>query len=135
MLDAISAHKHTLTCPALLCPGLRTRYGLLCYKPVLRLADSKAAALRFGITFLQQAPPDITCVQRALPHAAAYRAELGIDLGGIWKRTRGVLAFRMGAPEMQDLDVGGPLLFSTILGVSHLLVGPTHNMPIQKQFK
>jgi len=47
--------------------------------------------------------------------------ELGIDLGGIWKRTRGVLAFRMGAPEMQDLDVGGPLLFSTILGISHLL--------------
>ena len=30
----------------------------------------------------------------------------------------------MGAPEMQDLDVGGPLLFSGVLGVSHLLVGP-----------
>ena len=50
------------------------------------------------------------------------RAELGIDLGGIWKRTRGVLTFQMGAPEMQELDVGGPLLFSAILGMSHLLV-------------
>ncbi len=52
----------------------------------------------------------------------ARRAELGIDLGGIWKRTRGVLTFQMGAPEMQELDVGGPLLFSAILGLSHLLV-------------
>lgn len=32
------------------------------------------------------------------------------------------MAGQMGAPEMQDLDVGGPLLFSAILGVSHLLV-------------
>ncbi len=52
----------------------------------------------------------------------ARRAELGIDLGGIWKRTRGVLTFQMGAPEMQELDVGGPLLFSAVLGLSHLLV-------------
>ncbi len=50
------------------------------------------------------------------------RAELGVDLGGIWKRTRGVLTFQMGAPEMQELDVGGPLLFAGILGLSHLLV-------------
>ena len=63
---------------------------------------------------------DVPCAVSDRTHA--HRAELGIDLGGIWKRTRGVLTFQMGAPEMQELDVGGPLLFSAILGLSHLLV-------------
>jgi hypothetical protein len=49
-------------------------------------------------------------------------AELGIDLGGILRRTRGVLIGRLRGPDMEELDVGGPLLFSAILGASHLVV-------------
>lgn len=47
--------------------------------------------------------------------------ELGIDLGGILRRTRGVLIGRLRGPDMEELDVGGPLLFSAVLGASHLV--------------
>ena len=51
------------------------------------------------------------------------RAELGIDLQGILRRSLAVLSHRLGSPRLQDLDMGGPLLFAAILGSVHLLVG------------
>ena len=51
-------------------------------------------------------------------------AELGIDLGGIWRRTMGVLTGRLRGADLEELDVGGPLFFSAVLGASHLVVNP-----------
>lgn len=47
--------------------------------------------------------------------------ELGVDLSGICKRSKGVLLGRLQGQEMEDLDIGGPLLFSAVLAASHLL--------------
>ena len=51
------------------------------------------------------------------------RAELGIDLSGIMKRSRAVLINRFKAGDVDSLDLGGPLLFATALAAVHLLVG------------
>ena len=53
----------------------------------------------------------------------ASHAELGIDLQGILRRSLAVLSHRLRSPTLQDLDMGGPLLFAAILGSVHLLVG------------
>lgn len=48
-------------------------------------------------------------------------AELGIDIPAILRRSRGILLNRLGANEMQELDMGGPLCFALLLGGAHLL--------------
>jgi hypothetical protein len=53
---------------------------------------------------------------------ACGAAELGIDLQGILQRSLAVLSYRLGSPTLQELDMGGPLLFAAILGSVHLLV-------------
>ncbi len=49
-------------------------------------------------------------------------AELGIDLQGIAKRSTAILMHRLRSKSLLDLDMGGPLLFTTLLGAVHLLV-------------
>lgn len=56
-------------------------------------------------------------------------AELGIDLGGIWRRTMGVLTGRLRGADLEELDVGGPLFFSAVLGASHLVVRAAPHPP------
>ena len=50
-------------------------------------------------------------------------AELGIDIPAIISRTRSILLLRLAGHDMDNLDLGGPLIFMAILGLSHLLVG------------
>ncbi len=52
-------------------------------------------------------------------------AELGIDLQGILKRSIAVLMHRLKSNSLADLDMGGPLLFTTLLSAVHLLVSIT----------
>mmetsp|Transcript_46720 Transcript_46720/g.119222 ORF Transcript_46720/g.119222 Transcript_46720/m.119222 type:complete len:244 (+) Transcript_46720:227-958(+) len=52
--------------------------------------------------------------------------ELGIDIGAIVQKVRGVLLFRMRSDTMADLDLGGPLLFVLLLSSLHLLTGRLH---------
>ena len=49
-------------------------------------------------------------------------AELGIDIGGILKRTRAVLLHQLNARVLEELDMGGALIFIFVLGGLHLLV-------------
>lgn len=49
-------------------------------------------------------------------------AELGIDLQGIAKRSTAILMHRLRSKSLMDLDMGGPLLFTTLLSAVHLLV-------------
>ena len=49
-------------------------------------------------------------------------AELGIDIPGIWRRSLGVLLNRTKASDVEELDMGGPLIFCLLLGSIHLLV-------------
>lgn len=49
-------------------------------------------------------------------------AELGIDIPAIISRTRSILLLRLAGHDMDSLDLGGPLIFMAILGLSHLLV-------------
>lgn len=51
-----------------------------------------------------------------------YTAELGIDLQGILKRSIAILMHRLKSQSLTDLDMGGPLLFTTMLSAVHLLV-------------
>lgn len=48
--------------------------------------------------------------------------ELGIDLAGILLKTRAVLLHRLKSKYLDDLDMGGALLFIAVLGGLHLLV-------------
>jgi len=50
-------------------------------------------------------------------------AELGIDLGGILVKTRSVLLHRLNNRVLDDLDMGGALVFVFVLAGLHLLVG------------
>lgn len=52
--------------------------------------------------------------------------ELGIDIGAILTKVRGVLLFKMRSDTMSDLDLGGPLLFVLLLSSLHLLTGHLH---------
>jgi hypothetical protein len=49
-------------------------------------------------------------------------AELGIDLGGILRKTRIILLARTSSPLVEDLDLGGALLCIFVLAGLHLLV-------------
>ncbi|CAK0785761.1 hypothetical protein CVIRNUC_008972 [Coccomyxa viridis] len=52
--------------------------------------------------------------------------ELGIDLQGILKRSIAILMHRLRSKSLMDLDMGGPLLFTTLLSAVHLLTGKLH---------
>jgi len=52
--------------------------------------------------------------------------ELGIDLGGILKKTRAILLYRLNNKVTDELDMGGALLFIFLLGGLHLLLGKLH---------
>ena len=49
-------------------------------------------------------------------------AELGIDLQGILKRSIAILLLRLKSDSLTELDMGGPLLFTTLFSAVHLLV-------------
>ena len=53
-------------------------------------------------------------------------AELGIDIPAILRRTFGILTFRLGSQDAENLDLGGPLIFMALLGAAHLLAGKLH---------
>lgn len=48
--------------------------------------------------------------------------ELEIDIVGIWKRALAILTFRLQRPELEELDLAGPILFAVLLASTHLLV-------------
>lgn len=52
--------------------------------------------------------------------------ELGIDVSAILLKTRAILLHRMKAHSLDDLDMGGALLFMCLLGGLHLLMGKWH---------
>jgi len=52
--------------------------------------------------------------------------ELGIDVAGILKKTRSVLLHRLNNKVLDDLDMGGALIFVFVLGGLHLLTGKLH---------
>lgn len=52
--------------------------------------------------------------------------ELGIDVPAILHRVRSILTFRFHASDVDNLDLGGPLICMAILAVAHLLVGKLH---------
>jgi protein YIPF5/7 len=52
--------------------------------------------------------------------------ELGIDLGAILSKSKSVLIGRVGAESLNDVDMGGPLLFAAALAAMHLLYGKMH---------
>lgn len=49
-------------------------------------------------------------------------AELGIDLAGILKKSRAILLYRLNSKYLDDLDMGGALMYVFLLGGLHLLV-------------
>ena len=64
----------------------------------------------------------VRCALCAWP-ALTRRAELGIDVPHILRKTRSMLRpFRLDASLCDDGDLTGPLLFALLLGSSHLLV-------------
>lgn len=52
-------------------------------------------------------------------------AELGIDIRGILKKSRGILAGRFSHADVEELDMGGPLVFAMLLACTHVLVSPS----------
>lgn len=52
--------------------------------------------------------------------------ELGIDIPAIASRTRSILTLRLSGHDLDSLDLGGPLIFMALLGLSHLLVAKLH---------
>ena len=50
--------------------------------------------------------------------------ELGIDVSGILQKSFAVLLGRTKSTDLEDLDLGGPLIYAALLAAVHLLVGP-----------
>lgn len=62
-----------------------------------------------------------------LSHAAlSLTTELGIDIPAILSRTKSILTLQLAHKDMDNLDLGGPLIFLAALGFAHLLVGKLH---------
>eukprot|EP00877_Chromochloris_zofingiensis_P010383 jgi/Chrzof1/5599/Cz16g08200.t1 len=51
--------------------------------------------------------------------------ELGIDVGSILTKTKAILLHQMKSQSLDDLDMGGALIFVLLLGGLHLLVRVT----------
>lgn len=49
-------------------------------------------------------------------------AELGIDVGAILQKTKAILLHQMRSPHLQEMDMGGALLFLVLFSSLHLLV-------------
>lgn len=54
----------------------------------------------------------------------SFLSELGIDIPGIIKKSKAILFFQLKSPDLEDLDMGGPLLIAAALGAIHLIVKP-----------
>ena len=52
-------------------------------------------------------------------------AELGIDITGILKRSTCIASSRTRNLDLEELDMGGPLIFVLLLACIHLLVSVT----------
>lgn len=52
--------------------------------------------------------------------------ELGIDVGAIFQKTRAVLFWRFGSRQLDDLDMGGALIFVFVLAGLQLLMAKLH---------
>ncbi|KAK9837785.1 hypothetical protein WJX74_005015 [Apatococcus lobatus] len=52
--------------------------------------------------------------------------ELGIDVSGILQKSFAVLLGRTKSDDLEDLDLGGPLIFAALLAAVHLLTGKLH---------
>ncbi len=63
-------------------------------------------------------PTDTNCMTTNHRHPT----ELGIDIPKILRKTQYVLTYRLNKHDLDDLDLGGPLVFVAILGAAHLLV-------------
>lgn len=55
----------------------------------------------------------------------ALRAELGIDIGAIFKKTRAVFSIKSQGDSAYESDLSGPIIFILGLGSSHMLVRDT----------
>lgn len=51
--------------------------------------------------------------------------ELGIDIAGIMKKSKAMLMMQLNSVDLEDLDMGGPLLIAVALGAIHLVVRHT----------
>lgn len=58
-----------------------------------------------------------------MPSLYCASPELGIDVGAIFQKTRAVLFWRFGSRQLDDLDMGGALIFVFVLAGLQLLVG------------
>jgi len=67
------------------------------------------------------APREATPACRDGERGSRARAELGIDVQAILRRSAAVLTNRLGAADMTDLDMGGPLAYALLLASVHLL--------------
>jgi len=67
------------------------------------------------------APRAATAACRGGERGPRARAELGIDVQAILRRSAAVLTNRLGAADMTDLDMGGPLAYALLLASVHLL--------------
>ena len=56
--------------------------------------------------------------------ACVLAAELGIDISGILKKSRGIFLGRFSSADVEELDMGGPLVFAALLACAHVLVRP-----------
>eukprot|EP00201_Polytomella_parva_P014488 CAMPEP_0175072870 /NCGR_PEP_ID=MMETSP0052_2-20121109/20184_1 /TAXON_ID=51329 ORGANISM="Polytomella parva, Strain SAG 63-3" /NCGR_SAMPLE_ID=MMETSP0052_2 /ASSEMBLY_ACC=CAM_ASM_000194 /LENGTH=128 /DNA_ID=CAMNT_0016340491 /DNA_START=38 /DNA_END=421 /DNA_ORIENTATION=+ len=52
--------------------------------------------------------------------------ELGIDVSAIIKKVKAVLLLKLDSSTLEDLDLGGALIFVLVLGGLHLLMGKLH---------
>lgn len=52
--------------------------------------------------------------------------ELGIDISGILRRSSCIASSRTGGLDLEELDMGGPLIFVLVLACTHLLTGKLH---------
>ncbi len=56
------------------------------------------------------------------PAAMCTSTELGIDIGSILQKTKAIVLHQMKSPCLEELDMGGALLFLFLLSGLHLLV-------------
>ena len=66
--------------------------------------------------------PTNSLQKQCLISSVFHSAELGIDIPAILGRTKSILTFKLSGHDVDDLDLGGPLVYMAALAISHLLV-------------
>ena len=106
-------------------PPSKAAHTRLAQQEGLEAAQTSMMSLRcWRVGVLVQVDLRVNAILSFVEPAPFVAAELGIDLPGIFNKAQAILLHRLNNRVLEELDMGGALVFVLLLGGLHLLVRP-----------